>query len=222
MNSVYDIAFDYIRLNNLNIDSSEKRDIINSISEVLRNGANSEDIYRKINKVKNTGQKHSDYFKGIKSNGSNLLKMTPKKIYYHNELRIIPKAPSFYFDLDSGEIKKEQSDYFLEMRASYTIDDLFNYVSKKQYFSKVVSNKSRVLGSLKYLIGKYDIDFLLFIIDTANEIYSTKLNYIRNILDITDYELEAKKNYERRVTECAISGTDKVVYKKRVLGLCAA
>lgn len=221
MVSAYDLAYGYIKTNGFDVTSAIKKSIINCITEVLNNGAISNDIISKIKGSKNNNQEHDKYFKSIKSTG-NLLKHSligdkSDIVYYHNELRVIPDAPLVYFDIDSGEMKKAKQDYFLEMRASYTLDDLFAYAKKKESLIKCTANENRTKGSLKYLLGKYDVDFLLFIIDTANEIYNSKLRSFRNILDIEEYESEAKENYERRITECAISGTDKIVYKKREL-----
>lgn len=217
--SVYDLAYNYIKINNLTMDGQGKRDLINTIRGVLNNGANSIDIIRKIKGGNINNQEHNIFFKSIKSVG-NLLKnkrSDEDRVYYHNELRLIPEAPMKCFDLNTGEIKTVYQEYFLEMRASYTIEDLYNYIKKKEFLAKTMENESRAKGSLKYLTGKYDIDFLLFLIDTANEIFSYNLRYARNILDISDYEIEAKENYERRITECAISDTNKIVYKKREL-----
>lgn len=221
MISTYDLAYGYIKANDFNITSAIKKNIINCIMEVLNNGATSEDIIIKIKKHKNNNQEHSKYFKSIKPNG-NLLKHSfigdkEEKVYYHNELRVIPSAPLVHFDIDSGDMKKQHQEYFLEMRASYTLDNLLEYVKKKESLVKCISNYNRTKGCFKYLLEKYDIDFLLFIIDTANEIYNSNLRSFRNVLDITEYEDEARENYERRITECAISETNKIVYKKREL-----
>lgn len=214
MYSVYDLAYEYIKSNCPNICSIGKKNVINSIVEVLNDGANGDDIYQKIKSCKNNNREHYEYFKRIKS-GGNLLK--PGKIFYHNELRVVPDAPKVYFDINTGEMKRVKQDYFLEMRASYTLDDLYNYIAKKEYLSKSIEDRSRAIGCLRYLTNRYDIDYLLFLIDTVNDIYSSKLKYLRNILDISDYEHEASENYRRRITECAISNTDKVIYKKREL-----
>lgn len=217
--SVYDLAYNYIKINNLTMDSQNKKDLINTIRGVLNNGANSIDVIRKIKGGNKSNQEHSMFFKSIKSVGNLLKNKTSNedKMYYHNELRLIPEAPMKCLDINTGEIETVYQDYFLEMKASYTIEDLCKYIKKKEFLSNTMENEARAKGSLKFLTGKYDIDFLLFLIDTANEMYSCNLRYARNILDISDFEREAKGNYERRVTECAISNTDKIVYKKREL-----
>lgn len=215
MYSVYDIAYDYIKINCQEADDKLKKEIIKTIAEVLDNGTNGDELYKRIKNGKVNTVEHSRYIKSLKSSG-NLIKSG--KMLYHNELRIVPEAPMVYFDIDSGEMKKKKQDYFLEIRANYTLDDLVSYIKRKEFLAGCCDNDARVKGALKYLLGKYDVDFLLFLIDTANDILSVKLRHMRNILDIVEYEVEANENYKRRITECAISGSDKIVYKKRELG----
>ena len=228
MYSVYDLAYYFIKKNNLDeIDSIGKKNLINEIIEVLNNGATDKDIYKKISKVKKTDTNYDRYFRDIKPNG-NLLKHAKiirgakqETMFYHNELRLMPSAPMVKFDLDSGEMVKEDQEYFLEMRASYTVDDICDYIGRKEFLKKAVDNRPRAIGGLKLLIKKYSVDKLLFIIDAANDAYSAKFMYLRSVLDIADYEYEGLSNYKRKITECAISDTDKVVYKRRKELQCA-
>lgn len=212
--SVYDLAYNYIKINNLTLDKQEKREIINTIMEVLDNGANSNDINKHITKLKNNSLEHKKYFKCIETSG-NLL--NSKRFYYHNELRVVQEQPIKFFDINTGIITSKKQDYFLEMKASYTIDDLFDYISKKEYLFKSMYDKAKAMGALKFLLKKYDIDFLLFLVDTANCFFNANMQYLKNILDITNYEEEALKNYQMKTTENYISGTNHIVFKKRML-----
>ena len=64
MYSVYDLAYYFIKKNNLDeIDSIGKKNLINEIIEVLNNGATDKDIYKKISKVKKTDTNYDRYFK---------------------------------------------------------------------------------------------------------------------------------------------------------------
>jgi hypothetical protein len=211
MLSIYDLAYKYIKDNKIT-DDLEKKTIIRAITEVLNNGASSDDVYRKIESGRCTDTEYKEYFNSVKPSG-NLLKAP--KVYYHNELRITSAAPLKQFDINSGEIVSVKQEHFLEMRASYTVDELYNYVKRKEYLAKPLKDEARAKGSLVYLLKKYDIDFLLFLIDTSNDIYGSKLKYARTVIELSDYETEAKENYVRRITECAISGSDKISYRKR-------
>ena len=47
-----------------------------------------------------------------------------------------------------------------------------------------------------------------------------KQKYIRSLIEISEFEDEAKINYEQKITESNISGQNKVINKKRVLFEC--
>lgn len=228
MYSVYDLAYYFIKRNNLyEIGPIGKKNIINEIVEALNNGATDNDIYKKITKVKENYTSYVRFFKDIRPNG-NLLEhskiarcINKETLFYHNELRLKPNAPLVKFDLDSGEMVKEEQEYFLEMRASYTVDDICDYISRKEFLRKAVDNRPRAIGGLKVLIKRYSVDKLLFIIDAANDSCSARSVYLKSVLDISDYECEGLSNYKRKITECAISDTDKVVYKRRKELQCA-
>lgn len=215
--SLYDIVFMYIEKNfeKSSITQNDKINAIKSISQCLYNGSTSEDLINTINSKKDKEKSPNIFFKNSNSR-SNLL--SPSKFYYHNELRKYPNAPNKIWDIDTGEIVNVVEEYFLEMRASYTINDIIKYISNnKDFLSKTLNDKNRATGSITFLLKKYDIDFLLFLLDTTNDIYSSKQKYAKSLIEITEYEDEAKKNYESKINECKVIGQDKVVAKKRVL-----
>ena len=214
--SIYDISFLYINKNYIEITTEEKRNVLNAVYMALKNGATSCDLINKINTV-NDIDKSPFVFFNIKSNG-NLL--DPEKFYYHNELRKCPPPPRRTWDINTGEIISEKQEYFLEMKASYTVGEIMAYLYKKEFLSKAIQDKNRTLGSIRFLLKKYDIDFLLFLIDTANDIYSSTQRYARSLVEVSEYEDEAKSNYEKKITESNISGQNKVVTKKRTLFEC--
>ena len=91
------------------------------------------------------------------------------------------------------------------MKASYTVGEIIAYLYKKEFLSKAIQDKNRTLGSIRFLLKKYDIDFLLFLIDTANDIYSSTQRYARSLVEVSEYEDEAKSNYEKKITETLLS-----------------
>lgn len=215
--SMYDLAFLYINKNYKEISNDEKLNVINAITLSLKNGATSNDLISKINKTYDVKKAPYNFF-NINSSG-NLL--DPNEFYYHNFLRCIPKAPTRFWDIDVGDIKIEQQEYFLEIKASCTTFDVFEYIKRKEFLCKTLSDKNRALGSINFLLKKYNIDFLLFLFDTANDIYSSKQKYARSLIEVSEFEVEAKLNYEQKITESKISGQDKIVHKKRELFKCA-
>lgn len=214
--SLYDISFLYISKNYTEITTEEKKNVIKAVYMALKKGATSDDLINKINKTNDINKSPFVFF-NINSNG-NLL--DPDRFYYHNELRKCPPPPKRSWDINTGEITSEKQEYFLEMKASYTANDIMSYLYKKEFLLKALQDKNRTLGSINFLLKKYDIDFLLFLIDTANDIYSSKQKYVRSLIEISEYEDEAKSNYEQKITESNISGQNKVVTKKRVLFEC--
>lgn len=215
--SLYDIAFLYISKNYTEINTNEKRNVINAVRVALKNGAIADELISKVNKIKDNNKSPFQFF-NINSNG-NLL--DPDKFYFHNELRIFPPPPIRYWDIDTGNITSNHQEYFLEMKASYTTNDIVFYLSKKESLTKALQDRNRAIGSINFLLKKYDIDFLLFLFDTANDIYTSKQKYIRSLIEISEFEDEAKTNYEQKITESKISGQNVVVTRKRVLFECA-
>lgn len=214
MKSAFDLAFDYINKNYTEISNNDKINIIKTIKGVLNDGAITNDIDKKIQSSSGSDQNYISFFKSIRPAG-NLLDQS--KFYFHNELRLLPGPPKRIWDINSGEIVSVTEEYFLEMRASYTIEDVIAFIRKKEFLAKTLFDINRAKGSITFLLKKYDIDFLLFLLDTANDIYSSKQKFARSLVEISEFEDEARENYERRITESKINGDCKIVPKKRVL-----
>ena len=68
--------------------------------------------------------------------------------YYHNELRITSLPPVVHYDIDSGELIRKVQPYFLEMVASYDIENLINYYKTPHYI--LIYNKCLI--AYKYYI----------------------------------------------------------------------
>lgn len=215
--SMYDIAFLYINKNYTEISKEEKLNVINAVTASLRRKSIAADLIAKINTIYDI-QKSPYQFFNINSSG-NLL--NPDEFYYHNFLRCIPEAPTRFWDINIGDIKVKDQEYFLEIKASCTVSDIFEYLKRKEFLCKTLVDKNRALGSISFLLKKYNVDFLLFLFDTVNDIYSSRQKYARSLIEVSEFELEAKLNYEQKITESKISGQDKIVHKKRELFKCA-
>ena len=64
----------------------------------------------------------------------------------------------------------DKEDYFLEIKASYTIEELTDYYIKQMKLNitgDVEKERNRLRGSLTYLMEKFHIDLMLFLIDSA-------------------------------------------------------
>lgn len=215
-NSVYELAFNFININYNKDDVIPKKEIINTIMGVVNNGANYQDINYKIQNYPCNDKDYERFFKTINSSSSPNL-IAANRFYYHNELRVFPEPPTRELNIDTGEIEKTEFEYFLEMKASYTMNDLVKYIYSKDSFSLLKNNENRLKGGLKSLLCKYDIEVILFTIDTVDVLYIPNQKKIKNIFEIEDYIQEGKVNLNMKVTESVYNNTNCIVPKKRVL-----
>ena len=215
--SYYELAFNFINKNYSKDDNIPKADIINTIKEVLNNGATYQVIDYKIQNCHCSDKDYKRFFKTISSaGGANIIDID--RFYYHNELRVFPEPPTVHFDINTGEMKKVDFEYFLEMKASYTLNELLEYITSKYTFSLFKINMSRALGGLKTLLCKYDLEHIMFTVDTVDTIYSSKNNKrVKNIFEIEDYMEEGKTNLNMKITESVVNNTNTIVFKKRKL-----
>lgn len=215
-NSVYELAFNFININYNKDDIIPKKEIINTIMGVVNNGTNYQDINYKIQNCPCNDKDYERFFKTINSSSSpNLIAVN--RFYYHNELRVFPEPPTRELNINTGEIEKTEFEYFLEMKASYTMNDLVNYIYSKDSFSLLKNNENRLKGGLKSLLCKYDIEVILFTIDTVDVLYAPNQRKIKNIFEIEDYIYEGNVNLNMKTTEAVYNNTNTIVPKKRIL-----
>lgn len=216
VNSVYDLAFNLIKNNYTEIDNNTKRNIINKIKEVLNNGSTYTTINNKIQTDKIINKDYDGYLENTRTSSySNLI--TQDKLYYHNELRVYAEPPEVEFDLNTGEIKRQEFEYFLEMKASYTLEDLYNYLKTKNTMVYALDNKKRLMGGLISLVQRHGIEKILFAIDTTNTFYSGKSKMLKNIFEIEEYMPEAEINYNMKMSDSIVNNANKIILKKRKL-----
>lgn len=214
--SIYELAFNLISKNYTTIDNETKIKIINKIKEVLQNGSTYNSINNKIQRDKIYNNDYNKFLDSTKQSGEiNLIRQDI--FYYHNELRVFPEAPEVYFDLNTGTYTREPFEYFLEMKASYTTDDLYDYLRSKLPMCYVIQNKNRLVGGLNSLIQKHGIEKVLFMIDTTDRIYSNNKRYAKNIFEIEEFYRDAEDNYNMKMSESVVNNTNKIVLKKRKL-----
>lgn len=138
------------------------------------------------------------------------------KMYVHKELKILPPMSSLSYDIESGEIIKTEQEIFLEMRYDYTIDDLFNYcVSKKNFSNNIKKQKSKTYGGLRWLLNKFDVQEILYMIDCADdEIGVSNYSKLDNILLLQNYYEEANDKINIAYGNVKSNGI-KIIRRKR-------
>jgi hypothetical protein len=226
--SVYELGFSFIkRYWDREPTKEQKIQILNQFSQLLMNGWTQEEI---INVVK--AYQHSDpttipnveqIFQGTTTRAENLL--VPKAFYYHPQLRILPPPVKRDLDYNTGVISKPEEEYFLEMRASYTINQLIDYFVIAFELNPSQEDIQRYRGSFKFLLKQHNIDTVLFMIDAAHNNLYTEDNDLHDFkpIKLGDYRTMAEDMLNWIRTETKRSGDDHVVPRKRVLpfGDCA-
>ena len=137
--------------------------------------------------------------------------INPKRIYFHKELRITQKPPTLEFDYNTGKVIRTQEPYFLEMKSTYTINNIIKYYKDTINPLKKI-NEKRIDGAFRWLLKNYDLEILLYMIDIS----SYEENKILNPLDIRNCEYEAMEKYQSILKLSKLNGDDKIVPKRRL------
>lgn len=225
--SIQDLLVSFIDKGFSVIKKTDMERIIIKITEALNNGSNYNDINKAIITTTERIVKRDTYdrslvnqicnrfFSSITNSRSNLIKTGT--MYYHNELRLVPGPVKAFYDIYTCETTYVKEDYFLEIVCSYTMEDLINYMKKKESFKKAFIDDSRTNGQVKYILERnnYNIDLVLFLVDTIDDIYMDKKKYIKNFFELNDYIEEATDNYNGKKTAAKENESDVVVFKNR-------
>ena len=222
--SIFDLTYGYLKMFHQNKDISQEFKVatVVQLAQLLDGGWSSEELgaelrrYYKATEGKQ-GLDLTAHFRGRSPQRKNLLRTG--KFYYHNELRVTTPPPVVDFDYNTGEIKRIVQDYYLEMRASYTLEDLTNYfLSKQGLCHKEAVTFSRVKGAIKWLLDQFEVDLVLFMIDISNDIIMTNnYNKLRVPSDVKEYYADAVQLFQKKVTENRVSGGDQIVPRRRLL-----
>lgn len=224
MTSVYDIAFSFVETlvsKKLYVGDSQILYIeaISTFIRMLDSNWTSEQLMTEIHKIStpiNSVVNLDRLFKNKNSNTENMIKQN--EFYYHNMLRSLPAPPKTEWNIDTGEITTINEEYFLEMRASITLEQIVEYYCKAFDITLDQASINRYKGSMKYMIQKLNIDLVMFMIDAASDIITTSdLPKPASPVAIGEYESQARESYFAKVSENTVSGDDIIVFKSRIL-----
>jgi len=156
------------------------------------------------------------FFAGREKRSNNLLRCNT--YYFHNILRNIPKPPVSEVDYEAGTITKTSEPYYLEMRASFSLDDLYDYyLSHESLYDKTGLNPKKIRGGLEWLVRQYGLELVLYMINiAADALISNDQPPLDSVMDIQDYLRFAKEALQSRITDVKMTGDDKIVPKKRI------
>lgn len=141
--------------------------------------------------------------------------LTANTFYYHRDLRLNKSRPKFSINsLAEGTFSMA-----LEMKIHYTLDDLINYFYSKFNIYEDLKNRTKDLGSIKYLLQKYEslkfvqpVDFILTMIDLSYE--ETKA--ITNVLDITVAENNTYVKLKALTDEYKYTNANKIIWRQQL------
>lgn len=224
MVSIHDIAFYFVEtIINKNLSTINATTLyentVKALTYLLNNNMTSEQLLKEIphiNKQIDAGTDIKSLFKRADQTKENLL--VQGHFYYHNLVRSLPKPPQTSWDINTGEIVTTNEPYFLEMRASITLEQVVDYYCSRFNIKLDATATNRYKGSFRYMIQKLGIDLVLFMIDTASDIImSEDMPKPTSPVGIGEYEATARQCYFAKVSENIASGDDQIVFKSRVL-----
>lgn len=208
--SIWDLVYEYVieLYPDVKPNINEKRLATGEISNLLRRGFTDQDITNLIQTlpvVHGISLSHEQ-----QSLPLNLLR-NPGEIYYHNQLHIISNPPQVLLDIKSGELIRITDEFFLEMRASYTITELITHYSRLQ---KVDLNKDmkRSQGSFEWLLKNNSLDIILFTIDYVTD-HDIKL---KAPISLNQYIALGEEQRKEKINELKLMGSDWCVPKRRL------
>lgn len=217
--SIYDLVYDYINVfyEGVKLNKEQKKTIHLEMKRLLKNGWCSSELSSGFRTAKKKRPEWralevSKLFNVKKPQVRNLLK--PQVFYYHNELRLTSAPPKREIDYDLGEVRIINEPYFLEMKASYNINDLIDYYIRQ--VDRDHGNKQRLAGSFGWLLKHYTVEQILFMIDvTVNMCEAEDLSLPQSPLDIQKYFDDAKELIVLKKTDTVEAGGKEIVRKKR-------
>lgn len=139
--------------------------------------------------------------------------------YFHRELQL--PTPVTVMNEDGSFVTPS---FRLEMKIKYSVEDILSYFYQQTQYALELRNKEKDLGSINYLLKRYDkidfmepVDFILSLIDFAKnkayEDYDT-LEY-KDILTVNNqYAAEALKHIKQRVKLSQASGYGKIIWRE--------
>jgi hypothetical protein len=202
-----------------------KVSVMANIEQILEGGMSVKDLehyiseYKRVHEAPQEVYSIDDILKFFNVNAKkSVVQRDPNNLiqagtfYYHPALQVAPPPPTV-IQLDDGtfESSYETENFFLEIKESFTYDDLVDY------FYKVMGNdmqgfKERDIGAFKHILKSYDLDLVLYTIDESR-FQSVDLNkpIPKSPFDIRDYFEFGELVLEDRKNTCYMEGLDRVI-----------
>lgn len=141
----------------------------------------------------------------------------PGMFYFHPRLQVTPGMPVISFDIEKGIIESSYDSFYLKMVDKFTIENLVEYALKKVPVTE--RGTANNAGSLKYLLGKYDmkapynsLDLVLYMIDAASSLMKDlDMAPLTKLIKLDDFVQEGTKLYMDAYNTKKLAGMDKVI-----------
>lgn len=187
--------------------------VIKNIASILDNGYTYTDIRNAIFRAFHS---HTSFpFEDFKYKVSrNLLRQGVR--YYHKELILMNQLKPVVHDVDTGNITNSQDEFWVEPRASYTMEDLLHYFYSQNMCDPNQYPPNRMKSIFWQFINSKGLDVTLFMLEHSISLYhSDKLPFdYRRFGDYQSFGLQYQENCKNN---CSYSGGANYVLRKRVL-----
>lgn len=173
------------------------------------------DAFRKTYPALLSNIYHLEEIIGNKKPPNNL--MEADVFYYHNALRETNEPSKLIFNKETREYERREESFFLEMRTIFTMEDLLTYwyASNKLRYNDHHIKQDK--GRFQYLLGFYDIDEILFMIDIAqSERDKMKVRPLINAFQLEKYHQAAEEAIKKKRNIHVLQGINQVVPRKVV------
>jgi hypothetical protein len=131
--------------------------------------------------------------------------------YYHNKLRIT-SPPVRVRQNEAGEMVRESSPFFLEMKSNFTLNDLLNYWYQQMNITPSDHMIKQDEGKFKYILTNYTLDEVLFSIDAARSIRKDRqLRPLRNAFELDKYIEDARELIKGKENVHKVQGINREV-----------
>lgn len=137
-------------------------------------------------------------------------------VYYHKRLRVTPKPHVVNIDYNEGTMVSQGQEYFVEMIASFSMNDLKQYLFANAKINTTVYHDKRINGLLSDYVKRYGLEQTLFMIDIAIEnSYDNEYSNELQLDKITNCFDRAKACYSTAINNCNSNGGNIICPRKR-------
>jgi hypothetical protein len=156
---------------------------------------------------------HLEEIIGNKQPPGNL--MEPDVFYYHNALRVTSAPTQLKYNPELKRYERIEPEFFLEMKKCFTMKDLLQYWYKSNGMTPTEHNIKQDTGRFEYLLGLYDLDEILFMIDIAQATRKdNQQKPLRNVFELEKFIEEAREAIQLKKNAHRLEGIDRIIKRR--------